>query len=83
MTRQLMAEEWNKFAGRILPLNASAVQRREMWRAFYAGAFALLMQCIELAESEERSEEFLKGVHQELLAFFTREVDTMIEERKL
>jgi hypothetical protein len=77
-----MAEEWNRFAGRVLPPHASAVQRREMRRSFYAGAFALLMQCIELPESEERSEEFLKNIHQELLAFFTMEIEGMIEEHK-
>lgn len=42
MKRQLMAEQWDSFARAILPKDASAVQRQEMRRAFYAGAQGIL-----------------------------------------
>ena len=42
MKRQLMAEQWDTFARAVLPKDASAVQRQEMRRAFYAGAQGIL-----------------------------------------
>jgi hypothetical protein len=33
---------WNDFAHRVLPPHAAAIQRKEMRRAFYAGASAML-----------------------------------------
>jgi len=41
MKRQLMAEQWDEFARKVIPKNVLPVQRQEMRRAFYAGAQAL------------------------------------------
>lgn len=46
MKRQLMAEQWDTFARAYLPSGCSATQRREMRRAFYAGAQGILMKVI-------------------------------------
>jgi hypothetical protein len=46
MNRQLMAEQWNEFSSRIIPADAPAIQRKEMRRAFYAGAQAILFRVI-------------------------------------
>jgi hypothetical protein len=32
-----MAEQWNEFARRVLPVNISPIQKQEMRLAFYAG----------------------------------------------
>jgi len=42
MKRRYILEEWNAFATGVLPKNVSDVQRREMRRAFYAGAHSIL-----------------------------------------
>lgn len=42
MKRQMMAEQWDSFARAVIPRDASAVQRHEMRRAFYAGAQGIL-----------------------------------------
>jgi hypothetical protein len=46
MPQNLMAVEWAQFANRVLPKNAPEVQRREMKRAFYAGAHAIVFRLI-------------------------------------
>ncbi len=40
--RQLLKEQWDSFAAKLLPRECGIIQRREMKRAFYAGALALL-----------------------------------------
>jgi hypothetical protein len=59
MKRQLMAEQWDSFAREVLPLNAPAVQRQEMRRAFYAGAQGILFGVIAALapESEPTAED--------------------------
>lgn len=52
MNRRLMAEQWSEFETKILPKNCGPVQRREMRRAFYAGAHAILFRVIELLAPE-------------------------------
>lgn len=37
MKRLLMAEQWDQFARAVLPIDASANQKREMRRAFLRG----------------------------------------------
>lgn len=60
MKRQLMAEQWNSFAQAVLPRDASATQRREMRRAFYAGAQGILFGVIAaLAPDSEPTAEDL------------------------
>ncbi|TXH41264.1 MAG: hypothetical protein E6Q97_37840 [Desulfurellales bacterium] len=52
MKRQLMAEQWDTFARACLPINAPADQRREMRRAFYAGAQGILFKVIASLASD-------------------------------
>ena len=42
-------EEWESFARAVLPPNCSTVQRWEMRRAFYAGAWAMLAGVLDAA----------------------------------
>lgn len=71
--RQLMAEQWDSFARAALPANAGADQRREMRRAFYAGAQAILFKVITsfAPESEPTAEDIqvMEELHQELQDF--------------
>lgn len=73
MKRQLMAEQWDQFARSVLPVGASAVQRQEMRRAFYAGAQAILFRVIEAfaPESEPTAEDLqlMQDVHDEIEDF--------------
>lgn len=38
-----IAEQWAEYAIAVMPPSASAVQRREMRRAFYAGTYSMLI----------------------------------------
>lgn len=73
MKRQLMLEQWNEFSRRVLPVNASEVQRREMKRAFYAGAQAILFRVIVgfTPESDPTEEDLrmIDGIDRELQDF--------------
>jgi hypothetical protein len=75
MKRQLMAEQWNDYARKVLPADASTVQRQETRRAFYAGAQAILFRVAgALAPDSEPTAEdigLMEDVHQELNAFAT------------
>ena len=46
MKRLLMSEQWNEFAQKCLPNGVGPTQRREMRRAFYAGAQSILFRVI-------------------------------------
>lgn len=64
MKRQLMAEEWDKFARAVMPRGASEDQRREMRRAFYGGAQAILFGVIAaFAPESEPTEADLEIMH--------------------
>ena len=73
MKRLLMAEQWDQFARAVLPADASATQKQEMRRAFYAGGQAIMFKVITaLAPDSEPTEDDLKlmnDLHQELNAF--------------
>jgi hypothetical protein len=43
MKRRYIQEQWNDYLTRVLPKDASAIQRQETKRAFYAGAHSILM----------------------------------------
>jgi hypothetical protein len=77
MKRLLMAEQWNEFARLVLPGDVSAVQRREMRRAFYAGGQAIIFRIVTAlapdAEPTEADLQLMDDLHQELNAF-TRDV---------
>ncbi len=74
MKRLLMAEGWNLFASVAFPKNCSAIQRKEMRRAFYAGANALLSIIIthllgDSAANEGDQERLMKSIDDELREF--------------
>ena len=73
MKRQLMMEQWDEFARRILPANCSQVQRQETRRAFYAGAQAILFRVIAAfaPEAEPTAEDLqvMEDLDQELRDF--------------
>lgn len=73
MKRQLMAEQWDTFAKACIPKDAPAIQRREMRRAFYAGAQAILFKVIvSLASDAEPTVEdlaMMDGLQTELSDF--------------
>jgi hypothetical protein len=61
MKRQLMAEQWDEFARKVLPNGVSQIQRQEMRRAFYAGAESILFRVIAaLAPESEPTEADLR-----------------------
>lgn len=47
-----MAEQWDTFARTALPLIASAIQKQEMRRAFYAGAQGILHGVVGVLASD-------------------------------
>lgn len=68
-----MAEEWDRFARRVLPVNCSHIQRTEMRRAFYGGAQAILFRVIATfapeGEPTDADIQLMAGVDQELKDF--------------
>ncbi len=73
MKRQLMAEQWDQFARSVLNASTSQDQRREMRRAFYAGAQSILFRVIEsfAPESEPTADDLqiMEDLHNELQEF--------------
>lgn len=71
--RQLMAEQWKRFARNVIAKDAPEVQKREMRRAFYAGAQAILFKVIEsfALETEPTVEDLqlIQDVRDELESF--------------
>jgi hypothetical protein len=69
----LMRAEWAKFEAACFPGGVGEVQRREMRRAFYAGAQSILFRVIEsfAPESEPTAEDLqiMTDLHQELSDF--------------
>ena len=56
MRRNRVAEQWNTFAQAVLPRDCSDVQRKEMRRAFYAGAhmiFCMLTGSVSAGDGVE------------------------------
>lgn len=73
MKRQLMAEQWDQFARSVMPKDAPESQRREMRRAFYAGAQSILFRVIEsfAPEAEPTADDLqiMEDLHNELQEF--------------
>jgi hypothetical protein len=70
--RKLLDEAWQEFARAVLPRDASAVQRQEMRRAFYGGAFSVLTLMAALGDdsvSEDQGVKVLDQLHRECHAF--------------
>jgi hypothetical protein len=73
--RKRIASEWNSFEKAVMPQNASAIQRKEMRRAFYAGGWAMLQIAKELGDeniSEEQGVVVLESIEAEYQDFMKR-----------
>ena len=67
-------QRWDVFRRQVLPEAAGAVQLREMKRAFFAGAAALLGASLEVSIlSDDAAVVVLEGLHEEAHDFSTRE----------
>lgn len=67
-----IAGAWNSFSAAALPPGACEQQRRQVKRAFYAGAISLLGVLDELSEpevSENAGVAVLESLHQEARAY--------------
>jgi hypothetical protein len=66
--KQLHAE----WANRIIPKDAPQVQRQEMERAFYSGAFAVFsLQLADVAAlPDDKAEEAMDKIYNELMDYF-------------
>ncbi|WP_088893147.1 hypothetical protein [Leptolyngbya ohadii] len=69
-------QKWQQFERSVMPIDASPIQKQEMRRAFYAGAFALLDIVAQIGSDESISEEagalLLDKIEAELKAFQAR-----------
>lgn len=67
-----VSERWREFET-ILPRGSSALQRREMRRAFYAGFYSALMAGIEMADQtgddDEAGVQQIEALHVECRRF--------------
>lgn len=67
--------EWNKFEKAVMPKDASTLQRVEMRRAFYAGAWMMLQAAKELGDesiSEDAGVMALEAMEAECIEFMKR-----------
>ncbi|MFN6460827.1 MAG: hypothetical protein RMZ41_003140 [Nostoc sp. DedVER02] len=70
--KQRLQEEWQDFEKAVVPKNASALQKQEMRRAFYAGALIMFSLTRGLGSddiSEDEAFEVFGGLEQELKEF--------------
>lgn len=66
---------WKSFAKAVLPRDASSVQRQEMRRAFYGGAWAMLCEFRKIGEdavSEKQGVAHMERLKTELEVFSVR-----------
>jgi hypothetical protein len=67
-----LKEAWESFVKNVMPAAAPAIQHQEMRRAFYAGAYSMLVLVTEAAPdsiSEDEGVALLEGLAQECAAF--------------
>lgn len=65
-----LATAWSSFSAKVIPAEASELQRREMRRAFYAGASAALGAMVNIGVgSPLNRQERIEGVLAELAEF--------------
>lgn len=67
--------QWQHFEDLVMPKNAPAIQKREMRRAFYAGAEAVLRLQFNIGDSsvsEDAGVAMIKGMHDECILFATQ-----------
>lgn len=73
MMRTVQAE-WEEFERRVMPRGAPPVQRNEMRRAFFAGAYGMLSMSAALGNAdvpEDDAVASLEGWKNEIEAFFS------------
>lgn len=73
-----IADQWATFAAMVVPKGATAVQRQEMRRAFYAGAEAMLrLQWIagDIRVTENGAIAMIEGWHDECRRFAQQVAD--------
>lgn len=69
---QTIAQLWVDFKTNVMPKDAPPVQITEMHRSFYAGAFALLSEFIQVAnQDEDDGADWLNSRWDECKEFFT------------
>jgi hypothetical protein len=71
---QKLETEWQDYSKTAIPINAPAIQRQEMRRAFYAGASAMfsLMTSIDDSMSDEEGAKVVEALQQECIDFMNR-----------
>lgn len=70
--KKTIRDEWLDFEDKVIPRDAPWVQRKEMKRAYYAGAWTMLMLSKELGDdkyTEESAVKILEKYESELKAF--------------
>jgi hypothetical protein len=75
MTSKRVYKQWLDFDHNVIPRHAPAVQRQEMKRAFYAGAFMLLEHLKANLDDdlpEEQGVDILESISQECVEFMER-----------
>ena len=63
---------WNLFETLVIPKNADEIQRQEMYKAFYAGAYLMMNVYCEIVDestSEEAGKAIIDGCNEELNMF--------------
>ena len=72
------ADKWKEFEEAIMPDNATAIQRREMRKAFYAGMFEALTTSINVGASGSLSDDaagdYLQSLYDELVDYFKKTI---------
>jgi hypothetical protein len=69
---RLIRDGWQDYAEKVLPADAPPVQKQETRRAFYAGAWEILMRMADLGEpdiSEDQGAEVLEATKREIERF--------------
>jgi len=68
VTRKYIQEQWRDFEHKILsPINPSKVQRKEMRRAFYAGAWSMFNTVIDDLPEDENDMSFFDNIKAEII----------------
>ncbi|MEP0872457.1 hypothetical protein NDA01_21815 [Trichocoleus desertorum AS-A10] len=71
--KRTVQSQWQSYERSIMPKDAPPIQRKEMRRAFYAGAFVMLNLAKEVGDmSEEAGVEALEAYERECKEFLSR-----------
>lgn len=74
--RQHILEEWNYLASKAIPPEVGALQRKEMEKSFFSGAFALYTRLMRLIDSgpetTKKDLDMMKDIDHELRSYFEK-----------